>query len=44
MLEARVEELEKQLEKESQHIKVLMTRLVGFMRKKVAEKEAEKKK
>jgi hypothetical protein len=41
MLEARVEELEKQLEKDFTCNKSLMARLDGFMRKEAAEKEAE---
>jgi hypothetical protein len=41
MLEARVEELEKQLVKEFQYNKILVGGLGGYMRKEAAEKEAE---
>jgi hypothetical protein len=37
----RVEDLEKQLEKEFKYNESLMARLVGFMRKEAVEKEAE---
>jgi hypothetical protein len=43
MLEARVEELVKQLVKEFQYNKVLGRRIGDYMRKEVAEKEVEKK-
>jgi hypothetical protein len=37
MLEVRVQELE--LERQSKHNKIIMSRLVGFLRKETAEKE-----
>jgi hypothetical protein len=39
MLEVRVQELEQELERQSKHGKIIMSRLVGFLRKEAAEKE-----
>jgi hypothetical protein len=36
----RVKELEKKLERQSEHDKRIMSRLVGFLRKEAAEEEA----
>jgi hypothetical protein len=43
MLEARVKQLEKQTHEEFRYNKTLLARLVPFLRKEVAEKEAVKK-
>jgi hypothetical protein len=40
ILEVRVKELEKKLERQSEHDKRIMSRLVGFLRKEAAEEEA----
>jgi hypothetical protein len=44
MLEARVQELEKQLAKDFKHNEIMMTRLIPFLRNVVAKKEATEKK
>jgi hypothetical protein len=43
MLEARIKQLEKQTREEFRYSKTLLARLVPFLRKEVAEKEAVKK-
>jgi hypothetical protein len=43
MLEVRVKQLEKQAHEDFRYSKSLMTRLVPFLRKEVAEKETAKK-
>jgi DNA polymerase III delta prime subunit len=43
MLEARVKELEKELERECEHDKRIMSRPIAFLRKAAAEKEETKK-